>query len=356
MGEGVSHVSRSRRKTRIVLTMPRFCAALGRGSIGWVWLLAMLGACGDSEHVADAGSPVSYEAIAVLPDTQFYACAYGEIFERQVRWIIEQRARRGVGLVLHTGDIVDSDIDSEWQIAAQSMHQLDGVVPYLITSGNHDLSAGRDSLLPSYFDARALEGFDLEAGTYERERLDNSFAIVQLAGREWLVLGLEFGPRDAIVAWADSILERYAALPTILFTHAYLYGDAERYDRAISPHQRYHPDDYALTPEQGIHDGEDLWAELIERHENVKLVLSGHVIPDGVARSSPRRSTGSVVHEVLANYQLCDRCPCAEVEGGGGYLRLLTFSEQSIEVSTYSPHHDRWLDDEDNAFVLPLDP
>jgi DNA repair exonuclease SbcCD nuclease subunit len=323
-----------------------------RLSIALVHALALI-ACDHDIDAPDAAPPdLDARALVVLPDTQFYACAYGEIFERQTRWVAEQREARGIGLVLHTGDIVDSDIDAQWQLAADSFQALAGSVPFMVTTGNHDLSAGRNTLFPQYFKPSELDVFDLEAESFEPGQSDNSYAVVRLADRDWLVVGMEFGPRDRIVEWAAQVLKEHAQLPAILFTHAYLYSDGTRYDRAHDPHQSYHPDDYGQTPEQGINDGEDLWNKLVVPHENVRLVLSGHVIPDGIARSSVRRESGAPVHQVLANYQRCDRCPCAEVEGGGGYLRLLEFEQDAIRVSTYSPHYDRWLHDDDNDFEL----
>jgi 3',5'-cyclic AMP phosphodiesterase CpdA len=322
-----------------------------------MWLVACDGSgahAGPDGSLLDAGEAHA-DVIAVLPDTQFYACAYPDIFQQQTHWLVEQRTRRNIGMVIHTGDVVDSDNAAQWQIASNCMHALDGVLPYLVTLGNHDLSAGRASLAADYFDAGLLANFSAEAATFEQDRIDNSYAVVRIAGRDWLVLGLEFGPRNRVVAWAEQVLSEHAQLPALLFTHAYLYSDGSRYDRKRVPHQPYHPDDYGLTPDEGINDGEDLWQKLVEPHENVRLVLSGHVIPDGTARSIASRASGSVVHQVLANYQLCDVCPCSEVEGGGGYLRLLRFTSQAIEVSTYSPHFDRWLRDDENAFVLRLE-
>ena len=98
----------------------------------------------------------------------------------------------------------------------------------------------------------------------------------------------------------------------------------------------------------------EVWRTLIEPNPNVRIVLSGHVIPDGTARSVATRADGSRVHQLLANYQRCDFCPCAEVQGGGGYLRLLEFEPQDVrlQVTTYSPYLDAWLDDDENRFVL----
>jgi hypothetical protein len=301
----------------------------------------------------DAGAHPS--TLVVLPDTQFYACAYPEIFDEQARWVVAQRRAQGVELVLHTGDIVDTNVAAQWQVAAGALHALDGVVPYLITTGNHDVSRARDSLVADYFDPGDLATDDFQPMARDAPRLDNAFGVVQLGGQRWLVLGVEFGPRDAVVDWAAGVLEDHADLPAILFTHAYLYSDGRRYDRAIQPPQPYHPDSYQYTPEQGINDGQDLWRKLVEPHENVRLVLSGHVIPDGTAHTTDARASGTRVHQVLANYQRCDFCPCAEVEGGGGYLRLLRFTRDHIAVSTYSPHLDAWLRDAENEFDLPLE-
>jgi hypothetical protein len=291
----------------------------------------------------------------VLPDTQFYACAYPTIFQAQVDYILASIEPKGIAAVVHTGDIVDQDVPQQWQLAADSLLRLNGQVPYLVTAGNHDLSAGRASLIGAYLgDALAAQPAVV---VRDPGRPDNSFAVVELAGRSWLVLGLEFGPRAAVVQWASEVLDAHADLPAIVFTHAYLYSDGQRYDRAIRPLQPYHPDSYGFTPEQGIADGEDLWRDLIEPHENVQLVVCGHVIPDGTAKSTALRRSGTRVHQLLANYQFCDTCPCVQAEGGGGYLRLMRFDDggRTLHVSTYSPHRDANLTDPDNEFELELD-
>jgi hypothetical protein len=343
------------------------CTGAKRGRQGALWaclLFALAPACTADAPQPDAGAPAggagsgsvgSASTLVVLPDTQFYACAYPIIFQEQVDYILANIASKRIAAVVHTGDIVDQDVPQQWQVAADNLLRLNGEVPYLLTAGNHDLSAGRASLIGSYFgDAVAAQ-----SGVVTRDagRPDNSFTVVELAGRAWLVLGLEFGPRDAVLQWASEVLDAHADLPVIVFTHAYLYSDGRRYDRAIQPLQPYHPDGYGFTPEQGIADGEDLWRELIEPHENVQLVMCGHVIPDGTARATATRPSGTHVHQLLANYQLCDTCPCVASEGGGGYLRLLRFEDggRVVHVSTYSPHRDASLTDAENEFDLTLD-
>jgi hypothetical protein len=309
---------------------------------------ATAGTAGDK---TGGGADTSLDStVVVLPDTQFYACAYPEIFDAQVSWIADNASTQRIALVLHTGDLVDHDVPAQWDVIAD-LHRLDGKVPYMLTPGNHDLDARRASLLANYF---APASFAPAVRFRESSRPDNSYAVVHLAGRDWLFVALEFAPRDAVVQWAKEVIASHSDLPTVLFTHAYLYADNQRYDRAVLPQQRYHPDSYAYTPEQGINDGEDLWRKLVLPNENVRLVLSGHVIPDGTARAVTMRPSGSRVHEVLANYQTCDLCPCTKAEGGGGYLRILAFdaNEDRVHVSTYSPHTGKWLTDSENTFDL----
>ncbi len=328
-------------------------------------LLMLLSACnpgahpdGDQSDAGDTplgGAPdADQRSFALLPDTQFYACAYPEIFNKQTEFLRDEKDTFGLGIVLHTGDIVDNCTAAQWRVAADALHRLDGHISYMLVPGNHDISSTRETALNQYFKRGDMSTGHVRIQQREEGRLDNSYAIVHLRGEPWLFLGLEFAPRDQTLRWAASVLDAHLELPTVIFTHAYLYHDGNRYDRNISPPQRYHPDSYQVTPEQGIGDGQDIWSALVEPYEQVRLVLSGHVIPDGVARSEIQRQSGSVVHELLTNYQRCDTCPCAEVEGGGGYLRIFELSEdrRALSVTTRSPYLEESLDDAENRFEI----
>ena len=305
------------------------------------------GECADSER----------SSFVILPDTQFYACGYPDIFESQTRWISQSADSLGIATVAHTGDVVDLNVDEQWAVAATALHQLDGRVPYVLAPGNHDIDVSRATKLDEYFGREDLDsGGCFEMGYMDDESIANAYLIVKLRGVSWLFLGLEFAPRDATLEWAAEVLGSHAEMPTVLFTHAYLYSREQRYDRAVTPTQPYHPDAYAVTPEQGIADGQDIWNALVEPHGNVKLVLSGHVVPDGIERSVALRQSGSTVHEVLTNFQYCEVCPCEEALGGGGYLRVVTMDESGnqLQVRTYSPYLDAELQDDENAFTLAL--
>jgi hypothetical protein len=290
--------------------------------------------------------------LAVLPDTQYYAAAHPEIFRAQTRWIVAERQAQQIALVLHEGDIVDVDEPRQWANAWDSLRLLDGVVPYVLSTGNHDYARKgdlltRDSLIDTYFPEMPRTRATRQEGTFEPWRIENTFQLVDTPGGPWLILSLEFGPRDATLAWADRILKQHESIPAILLTHAYLRADNTRYDYTAQ-RAGWNPHRYLDDRASGsVNDGEEIWRKLVVKNPNILFVLCGHELGDGVGRLTSIRPDGSRVHQILANYQM-------GALGGGGYLRLMRFApaKRRVEVRTYSPFLDRFKTDPDNAFEL----
>jgi hypothetical protein len=238
------------------------------------------------------------------------------------------------------------------------MGELDGRVPWAIAPGNHDYGERgradeRKTLFNDYFDADALLGTPHYGATWEPGRLENSWHTFEGHGTEFLVLALEWGPRDAVVEWADKVLQAHPRHRTIIITHAYLYDDGERYDWAIyGDEQKWNPHSYGTgrSPE-GTNDGQELWTKLVQRHPNIILTINGHVLGDGVALLTSTGDAGNAVHQMLVNYQMRE-------EGGQGFMRLLEFTPDgtTVHVRTYSPSLDRWKTDEDDQFALEIVP
>ena len=63
-------------------------------------------------------------------------------FDAQTAWIVAEHAAGNIAFVLHEGDIVDDDVAAQWMRASHSLHVLDGVVPYVLSAGNHDYCCG----------------------------------------------------------------------------------------------------------------------------------------------------------------------------------------------------------------------
>ena len=303
---------------------------------------------------SDAGGPLPY-TVVVLPDTQYYSSNYPDLFDAQTAWIVAEHAAGNVAFVLHEGDIVDDDTAAQWMRAYHSLHALDGVVPYVLTAGNHDYCCGgwpsdRSTMINAYFPVATYESLPSFKGTFEPGRIDNSAHLFDVPGGagQWLVISLEFGPRDTVLAWADSVAKQYADTPAMVVTHAYLYDDNTRYNYATRGNQQsWNPHSYPIGMQPGNgNDGEEIWQKLVLGNSNIKFVLSGHVLNTGVGRLSSTRPDGTVVHQILANYQNYSR-------GGDAYLRLMRFfpAQHTVHVQTFSPAFGS-MNDERNDFTL----
>jgi DNA repair exonuclease SbcCD nuclease subunit len=291
----------------------------------------------------DPAGPPTKATVVVLPDTQYYSHYFPSTFSAQTTWILQEQVPRRLAAVLHVGDLVDDPFEiPEWNVAGQAMRLLDGRIPYVLVAGNHDIGSDRSSPINDYFSPDSMPWI---TGTMTVGQIDNNYALVDIGPRTWLVVGLEYGPRDAVVAWADTVFKSYADRPAILLTHGYLDGSSGT--RYSSPDQPFYPLGY--TPEQGINDGEMLWQKLVVPNPNVRLVLCGHY---GVTRQTSARPDGTLVHEIDSDYQWWNGD-----WNGYGYLRLMEFDYEAkeIRVETYSPTLDSYLTDDLNKFTLSLE-
>ena len=94
----------------------------------------------------DSGKSFS---IVLLPDTQNYSEKYPDTYIAQALWIRRQAKKDNIKFAIHLGDIVQTSTkEPEWENADQAMRLLDGVVPYSVAPGNHDMVVkSRDSTL-----------------------------------------------------------------------------------------------------------------------------------------------------------------------------------------------------------------
>src|SRR5436305_12163581 len=105
------------------------------------------------------------------------------------------------------------------------MSKLDGVVPYVMTPRNHDYDAfspNGTSRMDTYFPPGR---FGALGGVFEPGKIDNAYYLFTAGGTNWLVIALEFGPSDAVLAWANTIAASNPDRRIIVVTHTYLYSD-----------------------------------------------------------------------------------------------------------------------------------
>jgi 3',5'-cyclic AMP phosphodiesterase CpdA len=288
-----------------------------------------------SFNLASASPSPENFTIVALPDTQYYSESYPWIFENQTKWIVQNKDEKNIVFVAHLGDIVEyNDNDYQWQNANNVMSILDGKVPYGILPGNHDLSGNGAVKYEEYFPASRYEGYSYWGGSYDPNYATslspnmNNYQLFSAGGMDFIALNLQNGPPADVLDWADNVLSNYSERRAIISTHMYLDWDGSR---------------------MGI--GERIWENLVVPHENVFLVLCGH-IPGEAKRID--NLDNRTVYQLLSDYQ------SYYDNGGNGWLRIMEFvpSENKIYVKTYSPYLDQYWTDSYSQFELyyPMNP
>jgi hypothetical protein len=296
-----------------------------------------------------ANAQASEFTIVVLPDTQYYSQNNPAIFNRQTQWIADNAASLNIQLVLHEGDLVNkASSTTQWANADNAMKVLDSAgVPYIAVIGNRDYSGNSPSgrtakatAFNTYFGPSRYAGKPYSLTSYSPGSNENFYSTFTLGGQQFLVLALEFYPRQAVLDWANAVVAANPDKEVVLLTHSYTYGDNTRVGRCDADGK----EKYNLVSDN---DGDQVWDKLVRRHANFSLVLSGHITWKSTGRRADVGDNGNLVNQVFADYQ-------AQTNGGNGYLRIMTFhpSINSIDVKTYSPWLDTYYTDARNQFTL----
>lgn len=338
-------------------------------SLLWTGLTVAGEATATAPSVArDAEKPEDFFTLIVLPDTQGYADTrhretqkhwpdigdQRDCFFAQTEWIKDNRRKRNIVLAAHVGDITQTEHDDEWKIADSAFKTIEPHVPYVLCSGNHDMGYSPDlrktgqsraSRFSTYFPPARFTGnpfydshFGMEKHLHFREegKTENYYLYFRAGGMKFLMLALEFKPRDEALAWANRVAEQHPDHRIIVVTHGYLTKKGRRAES----------DGYPIKGSSG----QAIWEKFVSRHKNIFLVLSGHA---GESRLTSEGRHGNTVHQIQSDYWYWD---LPRIKAGSGFLRILTFrpGQDRIDVETYSPVLDEFLDRPSSKFSLPF--
>jgi Calcineurin-like phosphoesterase/Carboxypeptidase regulatory-like domain len=295
-------------------------------------------------------TPTDEFTIVALPDTQFYSSTYPQIFAAQTSWIAQHVADQNIRLVVGLGDIVDGGGNlSQWQNADAAVRLLDGRVPYMMAIGNHDYDqnnpSGRTASthnFNSFFGPQRYSAATWYRGSFPSGSNENFYGVLTINGKDYLIVVLEFAPRDASLNWAAGIIGANPTKEVIIVTHMFTYADNTRISQCDS-------NSAASFGVGQDNNGEDMWWKLVRKFPNIHLVLSGHVVQgDGTGRRMDLGASGNLVNQILSDYQ-------SDPLGGGGFLRIIKISPSlnRVSVSTYSPYLNQFKTDDHNQFSVP---
>ncbi len=279
------------------------------------------------------------------------------IFELMTAWTAAHKDELNIKAALCTGDLVEKndiaalsfygkrvsyDTPSEdmWQSVARAFSRLDGEIPYILCTGNHDYgfysAENRNSNFGKYFPIlknpcwqKCLVSTSPNANN--QNTLEN--AAYQFEDKNWgkiLVIALEFAPRDVTLEWAKKLTtsNNYKNHKVIILTHSILRTRPNIAE--VIKTEKY------KLPEPNW--GEAVLKKLVDKSDNIKLVLCGHSGTPKRIQSNIvyKNEAGRDVHVVMFN-------PQSEGgwfgNGGDGWLRIMEFypDGKTISMRTYSP-------------------
>ena len=276
--------------------------------------------------------------MVVLPDSQNLVTYWPEIYYNQMQWIASNKDAMNIQAVLHMGDMVNNNNQTEWQICENGTDILVGSgIPWMPMRGNHDDS----DWFNRYYDY-ATYGTNQSwfGGSFEEGKLDHTYWFVTVGDRKYLILSLGWAPSWDVLDWAQGVVEENTDKSVILTCHAYMNGDGTFLDEGDA-----HNVNAFLS---GYPDGEDIW-NAFKDYENVALAMGGHIhSADIVSRTDPN-GAGKDVTSLLIDRQNDD------IANRYAMVAVLTFHADSntVEVNWYSTRYDA-LFREKNQFEIQV--
>lgn len=285
-----------------------------------------------------AGTDTTF-SIAVMPDTQQenHVERPVDMFVDRANWLAANEDAFDLRYVTHTGDVVDWDTPNheQYEIMAHGVAALDATgIPYSFAIGNHDSmatdvggsarpgqSARTNQRITDTFNAYVGVGHvENLQGTFEPNKVDNSFSTFAAGGVDWLVLHLELWPRTEAVEWSTQVLAAHPRHNVIVVTHSFLEGDGSI---------KQTNGGYGHNSPQYVFD------QLVAPAPNVRFVFSGHT---GVWAHTERTGVaGNPIHLINSTYHDWSSNP----------TRILEFDTAADAFSTYvySPYTDAFKED-----------
>ena len=287
-------------------------------------------------------------SLAVIGDTQSMALNAPQNFHYMMDWLLENKEDEKIEYVIGLGDITDKSTVDEWNLTVGEYERLydsygDGYFPI---RGNHDLTSTNSGQTVTYTPldgiqvTKPVKSYDAafkntnfassiststavngKSGRMVASSLLNAFKTENIGGVPFLILALDYGAADNVLAWADKVVSAHPNHNVIVATHGYLNYDGEPLSSTD------------LVTGGMSNTGLDMWNEFISKHKNISLVMSGHIGEDYVITSYRKGNNGNSVTQILTDHQSVDNTITAtdslvdhEELHGLGVITMLYFS------------------------------
>jgi predicted MPP superfamily phosphohydrolase len=249
--------------------------------------------------------------LVVVPDTQFASQKWPEVLDSSMKWIAQNKDAMNIKYVLHVGDMVDSGNDpQQWKNFDAAIGILDGKVPYILSPGNHDYdSSDGKGDLKNFNEHHPVERFKKLpsfGGNFPKGTNNNSYHTFSAGPTDWLIVALSYDPADDELDWADKVVSNHPKRQVIVLTHSYLNNEGRS------------------------SVGENIWKKLASRHENIMMVICGHLHTTHYEDTGLR---GNKVYQMLFDWQN-SRAP-----ESNSYIGIIELDPDAgtISIKSYSP-------------------
>ena len=289
-----------------------------------------------------------YSTFVFIPDTQNFTQSQGDTGLNSIaNWVINNKDTENIVGVIGLGDITNNNTTDQWADAKTSFDKLKGVVPYVFVQGNHDIgSATTDedgntvyrntTNMNTYFPLDDWKPY--LTGYFEEGKIDNIYTLTEdNKGIKYMLLGLEFQPRDEVLEWANEVVAAHPDYNVIVSTHGYqnysyytkeqYYISSNSYESKLSTYQN---------------TGDAIWEKFASKHANITTVVCGHVYHEDIHVTTNIGDNGNTVTEIIANAQTTDA-----LMRQSGTIMIVRVSEDGTKanVNYYSPYHNHYLKD-----------
>lgn len=267
-------------------------------------------------------------SIVIVPDIQIYTMNSNS---KELSSIVDfiNTNKSNISLCLQTGDLTNNNTPEQWNNAFNEyVNKLHPDVTHFECLGNHDYGDNgsaneRVSNISWDISANSLFSF----GKYN----ENYVKFVQIAGKEYGVLVLEFAVRDTTIEWAQQVLNQYSDMEFIVLTHAFLNSEGYPYGDSTIMTDIDNPKFYGLSTNDRICDSECIFDKICNSHPNVKYMVCGHSLPkDGLLIRTKETVSGDIVKLIMVNFQ-------HYANGGDGNFVILNTSSEQDNIYIHTP-------------------
>lgn len=302
-------------------------------------------------------------SFAIVGDIQYITerdVVNGTDYTKQIhQWIANSIDSKNIKLMLGMGDITNRNTAEEWEVAYDAISLLNGKLPYTVIQGNHDIYSGTTASTDRIPNKTMLgyNGFDQyfakdtasatdyidqfkgsDAGLYRSGSVANSWYSFKAGSTDWLIISLEFAPNDDILEWANQVVSSHPDHKVIMTTHGYLHMDGTPISN----------EDSGSLIGDTKNNGEEMWTKFASLHENIVMVLSGHMESNLIRINQAKGVNGNTVSQFLIDQQTVDSKYMDNGEKPLGLVAMFYFDKdgRNVSVEWYSTLHDKYFQTE----------